>query len=84
MQQIEKLVKNNLKTDKPVEVVKLVPKGKTLEELTFVSFKADVDMALKDLALSKSSWQKGIIFRSFDFHHTSNSRTFFRFLPGDN
>ena len=77
--QIEKLIRSNLKTDKPVNVVKLVPKGKTLEELTFVSFKAGVEMQLKELALSKSTWQRGIIFRPFDFQHT-NARTSFRFL----
>ncbi|XP_053698959.1 uncharacterized protein LOC128745922 [Sabethes cyaneus] len=82
--QIEKLVRNNLNTEKTVDVVKLVPKGKTLEELTFVSFKAGVEMDLKDLALSRSTWQKGIIFRPFDFQHTASTRTFFRFpsTPG--
>ncbi|XP_053699166.1 uncharacterized protein LOC128746142 [Sabethes cyaneus] len=79
--QIVKLVKSNLNTDKTVDVVKLVPKGKTLEELTFVSFKAGINIELKDLALSSSTWQKGIKFRPFDFQHNSNARTFFRFQP---
>ena len=34
--QIEKLIRSNLKTDKAVNVVNIVPKGKTLEELTCV------------------------------------------------
>ena len=55
VQQVDKLVRSNLKTDKAVQVVKLVPRGKTLDELTFVSFKAGIDMRLKDLALTKST-----------------------------
>ena len=79
VQQVEKLVRNNLNTDKAVQVVKIVPKGKSLDELTFVSFKAGVDTQLKDLALSKSTWQKGIVFRQFDSQRTSNTRVPFRF-----
>ncbi|XP_053691644.1 uncharacterized protein LOC128740148 [Sabethes cyaneus] len=50
--QIEKLVRNNLNTEKTVDVVKLVPKGKTLEELTFteadVLEQTAVRIAMKD------------------------------------
>lgn len=78
-QQIEKLVKSNLETDAAVEVVKLVPRGRTLDELSFISFKVGFDPQLKDIALSGSSWQKGIIFRQFDFSHTTSTRNNFRF-----
>lgn len=81
IQQITKLVKSNLNinADAAVDVIKLVPKGRTLEELTFVSFKVGMESQLRDVALSGSNWQKGIIFRQFDFSHTSSSRTNFRF-----
>lgn len=81
VQQIEKLVKSNLNTDSTVDVVKLVPKGRTLDELTFVSFKIGLETHLKDTALSGSSWQKGITFRQFDFGHSSSTRKTFRFQP---
>lgn len=80
-QQIEKLVKGNLITDGAVDVVKLVPKGRTLDELTFVSFKVGLDKQLKDAALSGSTWQKGIIFRQFDSSHSTSTRKTFRFQP---
>lgn len=83
-QQIEKLVKNNLNTAKPVDVVKLVPKGRALDELTFVSFKVGLDMQLKDAALSGGTWQKGISFRQFDFNHSTSTRQTFRFQPSPN
>lgn len=79
VQQVEKLVRNNLNSDKPLQILKLIPRGKLLDELTFVSFKVGIDLQLKELALSGSTWQKGITFRPFDFKHTSNSRTVFRF-----
>lgn len=77
--QIAKLVKTNLKDDRSVDVAKLVPKGRTLVELTFVSFKVGLDPELKETALAASSWQKGITFREFDFRHTS--RQTFRIEP---
>lgn len=84
-QQIESLVKGNLNiTDGVVDVAKLVPKGRTLDELTFVSFKVGLDPQLKEVALTGSSWQKGIVFRQFDFSHSTTARTTFRFqsTPG--
>lgn len=79
--QIVKLVKSNLKTDKTVDVVKLVPKGRTLEQLTFISFKIGVDLELKETALAASSWQRGITFREFDFRRTVPTRRIFRIEP---
>lgn len=66
VQEIADLVKNNLSTDEAVDVTKLVPKGKNLCELTFVSFKVGIGIHLRDLALQTSTWQKGIVFRQFD------------------
>ncbi|XP_058817165.1 uncharacterized protein LOC131680471 [Topomyia yanbarensis] len=71
---IRNLVQQNLNTSETVDVRKLVPKGKNLEELSFVSFKVGVGLQLKTVSLLKSSWQKGIIFREFDFHTRSTFR----------
>lgn len=64
---IRELVKRNLNSNEAVDVRKLVPKGKSLDELTFVSFKVGVVSELKDIALSPATWQIGIAFREFDF-----------------
>ena len=52
IEQVADLVKQNLSTDETVDVTKLVPKGKNLDELTFVSFKVGVGPQHKDAALS--------------------------------
>lgn len=65
---IRELVKSNLDNGGTVDVRKLVPKGKNLDELTFVSFKVGINPELKDTALLPATWQKGITFREFDFH----------------
>lgn len=75
--EITDLVKKNLNTtDETVDVSKLVPKGKNLCELTFVSFKVGISMHLKDMALQSSSWQKGIVFREFDSGQSSTRNNF--------
>lgn len=76
--EISDLVMKNLNcTNETVDVAKLVPKGKNLCELTFVSFKVGIGLHLKDLALQSSSWQKGIVFREFDSNQSAK-RTGFR------
>lgn len=79
--QIEKLVKDNLDTDDDIEVTKLVPKGKNLNELTFVSFKVGIGLQLQEQALFGSTWQQGIVFRPFDSKQSSSDRPIFRFGP---
>lgn len=74
--EIADLVKKNLNTDETIDVAKLVPKGKNLCELTFVSFKVGIGLHLKDLALQSSSWQKGIVFREFDSNQSSTRKNF--------
>lgn len=81
-EQIENLVKRNLNTDTTVEVRKLVPKGKSLSELTFLSFKVGVDLEHRDTAMSSTTWQRGIIFRSFNVDARSARNNFqFHFTP---
>lgn len=50
---------------KNVKVRKLVPKGKTNDELVFVSFKVGLEAELKTIALKPSTWPRGIKYREF-------------------
>lgn len=60
------MVKANLETtDNPI-VVKLVPKGKDVSTLSFVSFKIGIDKGLKSKALDPATWPEGILFREFE------------------
>lgn len=77
---ISQLVKRNLETESEVQAVKLIPKGRKLEELSFVSFKVGVQMDLREKALLATSWQKGIYFREFEFARSTRPEVF-RFEP---
>lgn len=61
---ISLLVQECLPDSHPV-VKKLVKKDADLTKLEFVSFKAGVDMQMKNLALDPSVWPQGIYFRAF-------------------
>ena len=63
VEEISKLVQQNLETDEPIEAVKLVRKNTDLDQLKFVSFKVGIKPALKEKAMQPASWQKGIYFR---------------------
>lgn len=63
--EITRLVQQNLETDQTVEVVKLVRKDTNLDQLKFVSFKVGIDPSMKEKAMQPASWQKGIYFREF-------------------
>lgn len=77
---IVRLVKRNLETESDVQVVKLVPKGRRIEDLSFVSFKVGIEMDLREKALLATSWQKGIYFREFEFSRSARPDVF-RFEP---
>lgn len=81
---IELLVKERLKTT-DVTVKSLVPKGRPLSELSFMSFKVGVHEDLKPNAMDPATWPQGIQFREF-IDHGSNTRLFWkpapRFDPG--
>lgn len=47
-------------------VVKLVPKGKSIDSLSFVSFKIGLDPSLKSKALDPETWPEGLLFRQFE------------------
>lgn len=49
-----------------VKIVKLVPRGKDLRYLNFVSFKVGIPMQLKQKAMTDSTWPSEISFREFE------------------
>lgn len=53
------------------KVVKLVPKGKDLSALNFVSFKIGVPKHLRTAALACETWPEGIQFREFENRRSS-------------
>lgn len=66
VEDIQKVVKSCLTVSDAVTVVKLVPKGKDLSRVTFISFKIGLSLDLKDTALLPETWPKGIRFREFE------------------
>lgn len=60
------MVKANLNLSENPDIVKLVPKGKDVSNLTFISFKIGLDPGLKSQALDPSTWPEGIMFREFN------------------
>ena len=62
---VQKIVSRCLNISDGAEVARLVPKGKDVSTLTFVSYKIGLDPALKELALEPSSWPVGIRLREF-------------------
>lgn len=65
VEEITRLVQQNLNIDGPIDVVNLVRRDADINRLTFVSFKVGIDMRFKEKAMQPSSWQKGIYFREF-------------------
>lgn len=64
------MVKSNLNLNEDPDIVKLVPKGKGVSSLTFISFKIGLDPELKTQALDPSTWPEGIMFREFEEYGT--------------
>lgn len=62
---------SQLNIDNDPTVVKLVPKGKTIEYLSFVSFKIGLDPSLKSKALDPETWPEGLLFREFEDYGSS-------------
>lgn len=62
---VQKIASRCLKLAAPADVVRLVPKGVDVSNLTFISFKVGLDPSTKDLALDASTWPSGILFREF-------------------
>ena len=62
---VRNIVSRCLRTTDAFDVVRLVPKGKEVSGLTFVSFKIGLDPNLAGLALDPASWPVGLRFREF-------------------
>ncbi|XP_065075674.1 uncharacterized protein LOC135699359 [Ochlerotatus camptorhynchus] len=62
---VQSIVSRCLSLTEPVDVVRLVPRGKVVSSMTFVSFKIGLDPCLKDAALDPDSWPAGLQFREF-------------------
>lgn len=62
---VRSVVSRCLDTTDPIDVARLVPKGRDASSLTFVSFKIGLDPGLKDIALDPASWPSGLQFREF-------------------
>ena len=64
-QDVQNIVSRCLCVADSIDVVRLVPKGKDVTGMTFVSFKIGLDPSMKDLALDPASWPAGLQFREF-------------------
>lgn len=62
---VQNIVSRCLGTTVPVDTIRLVPKGKDLSNVTFVSYKIGLDPSLKDLVLDPASWPAELQFREF-------------------
>lgn len=69
------MTKANLNMENDPIVVKLVPKGKQIESLSFVSFKIGLDPLLKRKALDPETWPEGLLFREFVDYSASKFRS---------
>lgn len=74
------MVKANLELESDPVVVKLVPKGKDISTLSFVSFKIGIDDDLKTKALDPATWPEGILFREFEDYGAQAPTKFAKFL----
>lgn len=71
---VRAMAKANLKMENDPAVLKLVPKGRDIETLSFVSFKIGLDPSLKQQALDPGTWPEGVLFREFENYGTSKFR----------
>lgn len=62
---VEKIVSCCLDSNEPMNVIRLVPKGIDVSNMTFVSFKIGLSPALKPQALNAENWPDGLMFREF-------------------
>lgn len=63
------------------KVVKLVPKGRDVNSLQFVSFKVGIAENFREKALSSDSWPENIRFREFEDHQSKNGPRIVSLLP---
>ena len=71
---VSSMVKANLEIDDNPDVIKLVPKEKDVNTLSFVSFKIGLDPSLKTKALDPAVWPEGLILREFEDYRSQKFR----------
>lgn len=59
------MAKANLGVEDDPKVIKLVPKGRDIESLSFIALKIGLDPSLADRALDPDNWPAGLLFREF-------------------
>lgn len=62
---VEKIVSRCLNVNDGMKVIRLVPKGMDVSNMSFVSFKIGLDPASKPQALNAENWPDGLLFREF-------------------
>lgn len=62
---VQKIVARCLDISTPCDVTRLVPKGRDVSNMSFVSFKIGLDPSLQQRALLASTWLDGLVFREF-------------------
>lgn len=62
---VQNIISRCLCITDPVDVVRLVPKGKDVSRMTFVSFKIGLDPSMRNKALDPASWPAELQFREF-------------------
>lgn len=70
---VQKIVTLCLELSSPCDVIRLVPKGKDVSNMSFVLFKIGLDPSLQQRALLASTWLDGLVFREF-VDQSKNSR----------
>lgn len=73
IEDVQKIVTRCLDLSAPGEVIRLVPKGKDVSNMSFVSFKIGLDPSIRERALLASTWLDGLVFREF-VDQSKNSR----------
>lgn len=74
---IREMVRKQLDTD-DVIIFKLLPRDRDVSTLTFISFKVGMSLALRERALSASTWHRGIVYREFTDHRVNTAQNFWR------
>lgn len=79
---VQKIVARCLDLRDPFEVIRLVPKGADTKNMSFISFKIGLELALKQQALDAARWPTGLMFREFvDFSKNRRPLSFAREPP---
>ena len=62
---MREMVSNSLQSQDPPDVVKLVPRWSSNENLHYISYKVGVKWKYKEKAIHESTWPAGLLFRKF-------------------